>query len=158
MATRINSFRAAVERLLQAQAIDWPEAFDLVSRIARDAGEAPLRQAAGQALPILRTATVYGADQATLDAARRRLMIVFDVLFELTTPRFGRRGARPKPLSPDQGARRLLGLPVDGPLSGADIHGAFRRAAKLMHPDAGGSEAAFLQLAAARDMLMKKPC
>jgi hypothetical protein len=148
----------AVERLLQADHIDWAEAAELVGEIARDSAEVTLRQAASQALPILRSAAHHGADHTTHDAARRRLVVVLDVLFELTTPRFGRRGAAPKPLSAEQRARKLLGLPIDGPLSGPEIHGAFRRAAKVMHPDAGGSEGAFRELAAAQEMLMRRPC
>ena len=148
----------AVERLLQSDPIDWPEAFELVSEIARGSAEVTLRQAASQALPILRSAAHHGADHTTQDAARRRLLVVLDVLIELTTPRFGRRAAAPKPLSAEQRARRLLGLPIDGALSRPEIHGAFRRAAKIMHPDAGGSEGAFRELAAAQDILMNKPC
>jgi hypothetical protein len=153
-----TSYFKAVERLLQSDPIDWAEAIDLISAIARDSAEVTLRQAAGQALPILRSAAHHGADDATHDAARRRLIVVLDVLFELTTPRFGRRSAAPKPLSAEQRARKLLGLPIDGPLSRPEIHGAFRRAAKIMHPDAGGSEGAFRELAAAQDVLMNKPC
>jgi hypothetical protein len=151
-------FKSAVERLLAAGPLDWSEAIDLVSEIAHDSAEVTLRQAASQALPILRAAAGFGADHTTHEAARRRLFVVLDVLIELTTPRFGRRGAAPKPLSADQRARRLLGLPIDGPLSGPEIHGAFRRAAKIMHPDAGGSEDAFRELAAAQDVLMNRPC
>ena len=36
-----------------------------------------------------------------------------------------------------------------------EIHRAFKRAAKTAHPDGGGSQRAFLELAAARDALMK---
>ncbi|WP_315762802.1 MULTISPECIES: J domain-containing protein [unclassified Bradyrhizobium] len=149
------SLRAGLERLLQAPEIDWQEAAELVSEIARDSSELALRQAAGQALSIVRAAAMSLADHATQEAARRRLLVVLDVLVELTAPRFGRRGIQPKPLSPDQRARKLLGLPIDGPLSSAEIRGAFRRAAKLMHPDTGGSAEAFRELAAAQDALMK---
>jgi hypothetical protein len=152
------SFKSALERLLQADPIDWPEAVELASDIAHRSTEVTLRQAASQALPILRAAAAFAADHTTHEAARRRLVVVLEVLIELTTPRFGRRGAAPKPLSPEQRARKLLGLPIDGPLSGPEIHGAFRRAAKIMHPDAGGSEDAFRELAAAQDVLMQRPC
>jgi len=150
-------WKSALERLLQADQLDWRDAVALVDDIARLSSEVTLRQAATQALPILRSASGFGADHVTLDAARRRLIVVLDVLIELTTPRFGRRDAKPKPLSPDQRARKLLGLPIDGALSAPEIHGAFRRAAKTMHPDAGGSAAAFRELVAAQDMLMNRP-
>ncbi|MGJ4943274.1 J domain-containing protein [Bradyrhizobium sp. HKCCYLS1011] len=156
--TSAISYKFALERLLQAPEIDWHEAAELVSQIARDSSELTLRQAASQALPIVRAAATSLTDDGTDDAARRRLLVVLDVLIELTAPRFGRRGIKPKPLSPDQHARKLLGLPIDGPLSGAEIHGAFRRAAKLMHPDMGGSAEAFRELAAAQDVLLKTTC
>ena len=146
-----------LERLLQAGQLDWRDAIALVDDIARLSSDVTLRQAATQALPILRSASGFGADHVTPDAARRRLIVVLDVLIELTTPRFGRRDAKPKPLSPDQRARKLLGLPIDGALSAPEIHGAFRRAAKTVHPDAGGSAAAFRELVAAQDMLMNRP-
>lgn len=152
------AWKTAIERLLQADAIDWRDAVTVIGDIARQSGDVTLRQAATQAMPILRNATGFAADSVTLDAARRRLIVVLDVLIVLTTPRFGRRGAKPKPLSPGQRARKLLGLPIDGLLSAPEIRAAFRRAAKTMHPDAGGSEEAFRELVAAQDMLMKQPC
>jgi hypothetical protein len=152
-----TAWKSALERLLQADQLDWRDAVTLVDDIARLSSDVTLRQAATQALPILRSAAGLGADHVTLDAAKRRLIVVLDVLIELTTPRFGRRGAKPKPLSPDQRARKLLGLPIDGTLSAPEIRSAFRRAAKTMHPDAGGSEAAFRELVAAQDVLMKRP-
>jgi hypothetical protein len=151
------AWKSAIERLLQADAIDWRDVVSLVDDIARLSSDVTLRQAATQAMPILRSALGHFADHATLDAARRRLIVVLDVLIELTTPRFGRRGAAPKPLSPDQRARKLLGLPIDGALSGPEIHSAFRRAAKTTHPDMGGSEEAFRELVAAQDILIKRP-
>ena len=151
-----SAWKSALERLLQADQLDWRDAIALVDTIARLSSDITLRQAATQALPILRGAASLSADHVTFDAARRRLIVVLDVLIELTMPRFGRRGAGPKPLSPDQRARKLLGLPIDGALSAPEIRSAFRRAAKIVHPDAGGSEAAFRELVAAQDVLMKR--
>ena len=116
-----------------------------------------LRQAASQALPILRNAVRDGADPSVAKAARRRLGIVLDVLHDLVTPKFGAREMTPKPLTVEERARKMLGLPLGRNLAGAEIHRAFRHAAKTMHPDAGGSEADFLELAAARDTLMLLP-
>jgi hypothetical protein len=45
----------------------------------------------------------------------------------------------------------LLGLPLGRPLLAA----AFKRTAKHVHPDAGGSDHAFRELCAARDVLMR---
>ena len=150
----ITAWKLAIERLLQTAAISWRDAVSLVDDIARLSRDVTLKQAATQATPILRSATGFAADHVTIDAARRRLMVVLDVLIDLTMPRFGRRGATPKPLSPDQRARKLLGLPISGVLSAPEIHRAFRRAAKTTHPDAGGSEDAFRELVAAQDMLI----
>ncbi|MGH6717165.1 MAG: J domain-containing protein, partial [Bradyrhizobium sp.] len=54
----------------------------------------------------------------------------------------------------EERARKALGLPLGRPLVCAEIHRAFRRAAKSMHPDAGGSEQAFRELIAAQDVLL----
>ncbi len=45
-------------------------------------------------------------------------------------------------------------MPLGGRLAATEIHQAFRRTAKRMHPDAGGDAPAFLALSAARDALM----
>lgn len=49
-------------------------------------------------------------------------------------------------------ARSLLGLPAVGATRG-DLAQSFRRLASFHHPDHGGSEARFLDLLAARDLL-----
>ena len=46
----------------------------------------------------------------------------------------------------------VLGVPKTA--SAEDINKAYRRAAKGMHPDRGGSAQAFIDLAAARDVLI----
>ena len=111
-----------------------------------------LRQAATQALPILRHASAEDADPGITEAARRRLGVIREVLHTLTTPRFGRREIPVKPLAPEERHRQLLGLPLGRRLSGAEIHRAWKRA----HPDAGGSAREFLELSAAREALMKE--
>jgi hypothetical protein len=157
MDSKLREWAHAIEQVCSAEEPDYDEAARLVSDIARGAGQAMLRQAASQALPILRHASLDGTDHGVAEAARRRLAIVHDVLHELTTPKFGRRELAPKLLTVEERARRMLGLPFGRHLAGAEIHRAFRHAAKTLHPDAGGSEAAFLELAAARDELMKPP-
>src|SRR5271168_4280114 len=157
MDSKLREWTRAIERVGSAGEPDYDEATRLVSEIVRASGEAILRQAASQALPILRNASLDGADPRVAKAARRRLGIVLDVLHDLTTPKFGAREMVPKQLTVEERARKMLGLPLGRHLAGAEIHRAFRHAAKTMHPDAGGSEAAFLELAAARDELMKLP-
>ena len=78
-----------------------------------------------------------------------------DALHALTGPRFGRRLSIEEASAKDAYHRRLLGLPLSGRLLGPDIQQAYKRAAKTVHPDAGGSEQAFHELSAARDALMK---
>jgi hypothetical protein len=87
-------------------------------------------------------------------AAQRRLAVILDVLHDLTAPRFGRRSGKPKKLSSEDRARKVLGLPLAVQLTCEDINQAYRRAAKGMHPDQGGSAEAFMELAAARDILI----
>jgi len=157
MDSKLQEWTRAIERVWSAGEPGYDEATRLLSEIVRASGEAILRQAASQALPILRNAALDGADPSVAKAARRGLGIVLDVLRDLTTPKFGAREMTPKPLTVEERACKMLGLPLGRHLAGAEIHRAFRHAAKTMHPDAGGSEAAFLELAAARDTLMTSP-
>jgi hypothetical protein len=155
MDRQLPEWKLAVERIWSAAAADYHAAACLVANMA-NASEAILRQAATQALPILRSASSEDADQITRDAARRRLGIILEVLHELTTPRFGKRQTLSKSLTPQECYRQLLGLPLGRRLSGAEIHLAYKRVAKRAHPDAGGSAREFLELSAARDALMKE--
>lgn len=151
MMERLESWKLALERLRSAPSADWAEAGRLVAEIVRTSTDATLRQAAEQALPVLRQAV--DNDGVTL-AARRRVGVVLEVVHDLTAPRFGRRNAMPKKLSREDLARRMLGLPLAVQLTCDDINQAYRRAAKGMHPDQGGSAEAFIDLAAARDILI----
>ena len=154
MSERIESWKLALERLRTARDVDWDEAGRLAAEIARGSGDATLRHAAAQAVPILRQAALDDEEPGITGAARRRLGVILEVVHGLTSPRFGRRSAMPKKLSSEDRARQTLGLPLAVQLTCDDIHQAYRRAAKAMHPDQGGSEQAFLDLAAARDILI----
>ena len=156
MDRQLPEWKLALERIWSAAAPDYHAAACLVADIANASEQTMLRQAATQALPILRSASSEDAAQSTRDAARRRLGIVRDVLHELTTPRFGQRQTLSKSLSPEECYRQLLGLPLGRRLSGVEIHRAYKRVAKRAHPDAGGSAREFLELSAARDALMKE--
>ncbi|WP_256805948.1 J domain-containing protein [Bradyrhizobium sp. Bra64] len=153
MMERLESWKLALERLRSAQPADWAEAGRLVAEIARMSTDTMLRQAAEQALPVLRQA-VDNDDHGIALAAQRRIGVVLDVVHELTAPRFGRRNSKPKNLSSEDRARKMLGLPLAVQLTCEDINQAYRRAAKGMHPDRGGSAEAFIDLAAARDILI----
>jgi hypothetical protein len=155
MDQQLRDWKFEVDRLFAADTPDWHEVVRVVTSIA-GAGENPtLRLAAMQSMPSMRNATSRWADAEARLVARRRLAIVLEVLNTLTTPQFGRRGSATKPLTPDERYRQLLGLPFGRHLPATEIHRAFKRAAKTAHPDGGGSQRAFLELAAARDALMK---
>jgi hypothetical protein len=156
MDRQLPEWKLALERIWSAAAPDYHAAACLAVDIANATEEAMLRQAATQALPILRSASAEDADQRTREAARRRLGVIRDVLHDLTTPRFGKRQTLSKSLSPEECYRQLLGLPLGRRLSGVEIHRAYKRVAKRAHPDGGGSAREFLELSAARDALMKQ--
>jgi hypothetical protein len=54
----------------------------------------------------------------------------------------------------DQEYRELLDLPMEGALKTAEINSAFRRAAKIAHPDVGGSDEDYRAITEARDKLL----
>ena len=153
MMERLESWKLALERLRSPESADWAEAGRLVAEIVRMSTDVTLRQAAEQALPVLRQA-VDNDDHGVTLAAQRRIGVVLDVVHGLTAPRFGRRNAMPRKLSSEDRARKVLGLPLAVQLTCEDINQAYRRAAKGMHPDRGGSAEAFIDLAAARDLLI----
>jgi hypothetical protein len=87
------------------------------------------------------------------NVARRRFGAIRDALHALDAPRFGKRAAVP---APEQQHRLLLGLSPERQLSDPEIQQGYKRAAKRLHPDAGGSTHEFTELSAARDALMKR--
>ena len=153
---KLGEWQLELERIWQADAPDWSEAARLVDVMARTSGEVLLRQAAAQALPILRHAAAVTTDPDITGAARRRLGIIREVLHTLATPKFGRRDIPVKELALEEKYRQLLGLPLDRRLSAPEIHRAWKRAAKSAHPDAGGSVQAFQALSAAREALIEE--
>ena len=156
MDSKLREWQLDIERIWSADTPDWVEAARLADVIARVSEQTLLRQAATQALLILRHALAANAGHDIIEAARRRLGVIREALNELTTPRFGKRENPIKSLAPEDRHRLLLGLPLDRRLSAPEIHRAFKRAAKSAHPDAGGSEQAFLALSAAREALIRE--
>ena len=156
MDKRLGDWQHSVERLLAAAAPDYGEALLIADEILRCSDAPTLRQAATQALPSFRNASLDTADGGTNIVARRRLGIIRDELRALTFPRFGKRADAPKLLTPEQRYRQMLGLPQDRRLSAPEIHQAFKHAAKTAHPDAGGNARDFLALSAARDALISR--
>jgi len=156
MDRQFAEWKVEIERIWAATAPDYGEAVRIASHMASAGEETILRQAASQALPILRAASHDDADQITRDAARRRLGVLREVLQTLITPQFGKRQAPVKPTTREECYRQLLGLPLDCRLSPAEIHRAYKLVAKSAHPDAGGNVEAFLELSMAHDALMKE--
>lgn len=156
MERRLAEWKVELDRIWSAHAPNHDEALRLVQQIAGASEDEMLRQAASQALPILRAATHEDADHLTADAARRRLGVIREVLSALTTPQFGKRRAPLKQLTAEERCREMLGLPLERRLSEAEIHRAYKLLAKRAHPDAGGNAQAFLELSAAHDALMKE--
>jgi hypothetical protein len=140
------------DRLWSVSPFDLREAAALAAEIARH-GADELRQTAAQALPSLRGACLKTSDQMSRNVARRRFGAIRDALHALDVPRFGKRAAVP---ASEQQHRRLLGLPPERQLSEPEIQQGYKRAAKRLHPDAGGSAREFTELSAARDALMKR--
>src|SRR6202047_1792840 len=155
MDRHLSEWKHSVELIWSAATPDYGEAACLAAEISRASKETILRQAAAQALPILRSASPEDADRSTQRAARPRLGVIREVLHALTTPKFGKRDSAMKLPTPEECHRQLLGLPLGRRLSGVEIHRAYKRVAKREHPEAGGSAREFLELSAARDALMK---
>jgi hypothetical protein len=153
METQHKHWKREAELLASASLFDHRQAAALAAEIARHSSDERLRQAAAQAVPGLRAAGLKSADQMDRNVARRRFDAIRDALHALDAPRFGKRAAVP---ASDQQHRRLLGLPPDRQLSEPEIRQGYKRAAKRLHPDAGGSAREFAELAAARDALMKR--
>jgi hypothetical protein len=156
MESRLAEWKAELDRIWSAHAPDYGEAVRLVQQIAGASEEELLRQAASQALSVLRHAAQDDADPAIGDAARRRLGVIREVLSALTVPQFGKRKLELRLPTPEQRYRAALGLPLGRRLSEAEIHRAYKLLAKRVHPDAGGNAEAFLELSAAHDALMKE--
>jgi hypothetical protein len=145
-------WKREIELLGSSSSFDYRQAAALAAEIARHGADETLRQAAAQALPSLRGACLKSADQMSRNIARRRFGAIRDALHALDAPRFGKRTAAP---APEQQHRRLLGLPSERQLADSEIQQGYKRAAKRLHPDAGGSAREFAELSAARDALMK---
>jgi hypothetical protein len=141
------------DRLWSASPFDVGEAASLAAEIARHGTDETLRQVAAQALPSLRGACLKKSDQMSRNVAWRRFGGIRDVLHALDGPPFGKRAAVP---AGEQQHRRLLGLPSERPLEQSEIQQGYKRAAKRLHPDAGGSAREFTELSAARDALMRR--
>ena len=68
MMERLESWKLALERLRSPESADWAEAGRLVAEIVRMSTDVTLRQAAEQALPVLRQAVDNDDHGVTLAA------------------------------------------------------------------------------------------
>jgi hypothetical protein len=155
MDRQLTTWKTLADQFWSAAAPDYREAAQLTAEIAATSDDT-LRQAARQALPSLRNAVPRHAGDSARELAKRRFSPVRDRLHTLTAPRFGRRGGEAEPLTPQEHNRQLLGLPFGRRLSGPEIQQAYKRVAKTLHPDGGGSARDFVGLLEARDALMKE--
>jgi len=155
MNDRIEYWKPRLEHLRMAPSVNWNEAGRIAAEICRDSTNATLRHAAEQALPVMHQAALNGADSDMIAAALRCLGGILEIINGRAAPSFGRRNiVISEQATPEERARKALGLPLAVQLTCDDIHRAYRRLAKTMHPDHGGSEQAFLDLTAARDLLI----
>ena len=152
MDAQLKEWKLVVDRLWSAASPDYAQAARLAARSratrSRTCSRRPRR------LCRVCVGVPAGCRRAAKALARRRLGAVRDVLHALTAPRFGKRGSTMP--NPEEHYRRLLGLPLGRRLFGPEINQAYKRAAKKVHPDAGGTEREFLELSKARDVLMKQ--
>ena len=155
MDRKLRTWKLALDRFWQDPAPDYREIAGLVTEMAVS-DEITLRQAATQAMPSLRNAVAKKSDHVARETVRRRLGLIHDALHALTMPQFGKRGVAPKVPTPEERYRQMLGLPLERRLDPAEIHQAYKHAAKRVHPDHGGDGHAFHALAEARDALMKQ--
>ena len=141
------------DRLWAASPFDVREAAALAAEIARHGADETTAAGggAGAAEPARRVLEDIGPDEpehrtAALRRHPRRAACA-------GRAGFGKRAAVP---APEQQHRLLLGLPAERHLSDPEIQQGYKRAAKRLHPDAGGSAREFAELSAARDALMKR--
>jgi hypothetical protein len=102
MQQRLREWKRSLDRFWSVAAPDYLDAARLAAEIAHDSDDVALRQAAAQALPSLRSATLKKAGQSSKDLARRRLGVVRNILHAATVPQFGKRGTVPKLLTSEQ--------------------------------------------------------
>ncbi|MEA2943548.1 MAG: hypothetical protein QOD09_4077 [Bradyrhizobium sp.] len=153
MESQHKQWKRAADRLWSASPFDFRQAAALAAEIVRHGADETLRQASLQALASLRGASLKTSDQMGRNVARRRFGAIRDTLHALDAPRFGKRTAVP---ALELQHRRLLGLPPERQLSDPEIQQGYKRAAKRLHPDGGGSTHEFTELSAARDALIKR--
>jgi hypothetical protein len=113
--------------------------YGVVGPFSLDELEARGRIAFGECLVMSRQRWQEDQDDLRLEAREKRRAALFKLDFD-----------------DDQEYRELLNLPMEGALKTAEINAAFRRLAKIAHPDAGGSDEHYRSITEARDALLKQ--
>jgi len=111
--------------------------YGVVGPFSLDELETQGRIAFGECLVMSRQRWQEDQDDLRLEARERRRAALFKLDFD-----------------DDQEYREVLNLPMEGALETAEINAAFRRAAKIAHPDAGGSDEDYRAITEARDALL----
>lgn len=155
MTDQLAEWKASYDRVIAAPDFDCEAATALVSEIQKFAPDPILMDAAMQALSNLRLACTSQSGQVIRVEAESRFRQVGPILEFLSKPRFGKRNEITQSQSFEDSCRALLGLPFGRRLFGPEINLAYKREAKLAHPDAGGNPQDFLALTQARDALLK---
>jgi hypothetical protein len=113
--------------------------YGVVGPFSLDELETRGRIAFGECLVMSRQRWQEDQDDLRLEAREKRRAALFKLDFD-----------------DDQEYRELLNLPMEGALKTAEINAAFRRLAKIAHPDAGGSDEHYRSITEARDALLKQ--
>jgi len=111
--------------------------YGVVGPFSLDELETRGRIAFGECLVMSRQRWQEDQDDLRLEARKKRRAALFKLDFD-----------------DDQEYREILNLPMEGALETAEINAAFRRAAKIAHPDAGGSDEEYRSITEARDALL----
>jgi len=111
--------------------------YGVVGPFSLDELETRGRIAFGECLVMSRLRWQEDQNDLRLEARERRRAALFKLDFD-----------------DDQEYREVLDLPMEGALATAEINAAFRRQAKIAHPDAGGSDEHYRTITEARDALL----
>ncbi len=113
--------------------------YEVVGPFSLDELETQGRIVFGACLVMSRQRWQEDQDELRLEALEKRRAALFKLDF-----------------NDDQEYREVLDLPMEGALKTAEINAAFRRAAKIAHPDAGGSDEDYRSITEARDALLRQ--
>jgi hypothetical protein len=138
--------------LFARRPVDRGAALTLCLEICRIERDSALGVQACRAYAALRRSQGEAASDLSIRSSMRELEAVRLALVEAQRKPFGKCTATGSLIL----ERRLLSLPLAGPLRADEINAAFRVAAHDSHPDHGGTADRFITLLAARDALLRE--